>query len=1059
MDYASSKCKRCSHDAGRKNGFQIQLEKFLKTPHGSMYYIALIQIFIFSLLSLTESANWAQLAGKKTQTVVEPYDPDDGLSPARPMWSPRWGHSTVVLNHTSMYRDVTTEENSNRSINLIPKLFLFGGDDYLGDNDKISNGGFRNDVWYAELSSRPATTWFVRYPSLSLDKNQKGLPKSGIVSSNMMWRCVNEGLESPTFWPEGHTKVGKLITHDEWISCQDYFGEGRGKECFDEHSVEYSFKMENMWSPRRGHASVVFNGDLYVIGGRTRERVMNPGRQTIRENTVLKNDIWMSKDAGKTWKLVTPGCRNQQEDILVGTEYMSGNTRYLTKSNGLGNISPTKCRDSTDCYGDEVCKAVDGHRNQTVCVCPMFGIREHHSLSVQHRYVKRDDGVKHREDYLYVSGGFTQVRHDSCGNRACGSRGSYRMALDDVWASNDAINWVQLRQAAVGNSTSFKPRGGHSTNLISKSLFPEQDVDILFVFGGESVGPNNPKSEFLGDIWYMELYTQPCCAIHKSCHLRSHPLTHSDVHTCISRGSEWIRLGLKSEIDGRAGHVSIHEPASSLNGFRDYIYIIGGKNSTAVHSDVWSLDLTSGESWELDTSAHTWKSGVEIVGDDGLDSLRINSGRKFTFYYDLESSLTSLVSLRLPSTKTMDINIFAAPLVFNVIENRDIAIIDHLGIRTFSDLIHADQQTILQLRGYDIPGKERVPHVKNICYVKELLEKFNNKCLLGEISSTHQDIFHLCQDSTDHDGCVASAWDGCHPIHGYTQIVIPYISGAVSVPVLEQNHDDDLQNMHCKYTPGPRYMASGQYIDGKVLIIGGQGNNPNKLYRDVWYRDDSYPTTVMRERPKSKSSSAKFLFESNEDGALHFEYKIFDLIERLEVTRWITCFKDELVDLSWLDSKKGGPGTGWYTLYVRSVDPSGNREEYFSTTTNTYTWFYREPLPWRKIIGVSFSTIFMILVITFEVQRRKRKAVLERYHLRRLKRKFKLNNGFDEIHPQEPPFHGHDMNQRGAFNIMSSEVNNRKAFFFVEKEDEKFSWTVGNRDNVQFQRAHKHKSI
>lgn len=885
----------------------------------SMYYIALIQILFIFLLPLNEAVNWAQLAGKKEQNVVEPYDPDDGLSPKRPMWSARWGHSTVVLNQTSMHRnDLTAEENSNRSMHLITTLFLLGGDDYLQYKDEFSNGGFRNDVWYSEVSSRSATTWSVRHQFLAINEKQMGLKSDKVVTSNMKWLCMNEGKKAPPFWPVEHDKVGKPIAYDDWISCQDYFGEKRGRECFDKNSIEYMYKTENMWSPRRGHASAVLNGNLYVIGGRSRERViidyerfvgaasnridLNTGQRTIRESTVLKNDVWMSKDAGKTWTLVTPGCRNQQEDILIETEFMPGKTRYSTTSNGFENFSSVKCQDSTDCYGDEVCKSLDGRSDKKVCVCPLFGIREHHSLDVQHRYVERDDGTIYSEDYLYLTGGFTQVRHEFCGNLACGNRGSYRMALDDVWVSNDGANWVQLRRATVGSPTSFKPRGGHSTNLISANSFQEEDVDRLFVFGGESVGPNQPKSEFLADMWYMELFSEPCCVRHTSCHLSSHPLTPYDLDICISRRREWIRMDLKSEIYGRAGHVSIHEPPSSMNAFKDYIYIIGGKNSTSIHSDVWSLDLTSGISWHSDISSHTSKNGDEI------EFSRINSDHDYNLYYDMESNLTSLVSLRLPSTKSMD-ETFAVPLVFKVIEDGDVAILEELGIKTFSDLINADQRTILHLRG----------HVKNICYVKQLIEKFNSKCFVGEMRFKTPDISDLCQDSIDPDSCILNTWDGCRPINDYTQIDIPFIHGSsVSVPAVKLNHTNDLQNMHCKYTPGPRYMASGQYAGGKVLILGGQGNNPNKLYRDVWYRDDSHPTTIIKKKPKSKSSSATFVFESNEDGALQFEYKIFDQTERLDVTPWITCLKDELIDVSWLDSKKGGPGSGWYTMYVRS---------------------------------------------------------------------------------------------------------------------------------------------
>ena len=158
----------------------------------------------------------------------------------------------------------------------------------------------------------------------------------------MTWSQTNIGSEAPPFWPRGHPKEGTPITFDEWIVCQDYFDGKRSKDVqcdeSDFPSVESEFKGENMWSPRRGHAAVVANGALFVIGGRSREQVRIDDERlvggvmesrvtssrdylTVREHTVLKNDIWVSRDGlGKKWSLVTIGCRDPQEDILTRTE-------------------------------------------------------------------------------------------------------------------------------------------------------------------------------------------------------------------------------------------------------------------------------------------------------------------------------------------------------------------------------------------------------------------------------------------------------------------------------------------------------------------------------------------------------------------------------------------------------------------------------------------------------------------------------------------------------------------------------------------------------------------
>ena len=72
---------------------------------------------------------------------MTPYTPQDFYIDvsfaSRPMWSPRWGHSVVVVNQTSTYRnDLSIEENSFRANHFVPRIVLLGGDDY-DDGEKI----------------------------------------------------------------------------------------------------------------------------------------------------------------------------------------------------------------------------------------------------------------------------------------------------------------------------------------------------------------------------------------------------------------------------------------------------------------------------------------------------------------------------------------------------------------------------------------------------------------------------------------------------------------------------------------------------------------------------------------------------------------------------------------------------------------------------------------------------------------------------------------------------------------------------------------------------------
>lgn len=123
-----------------------------------------------------------------------------------------------------------------------------------------------------------------------------------------------------------------------------------------------------------------------------------------------------------------------------------------------------------------------------------------------------------------------------------------------------------------------------------------------------------------------------------------------------------------------------------------------------------------------------------------------------------------------------------------------------------------------------------------------------------------------------------------------------------------------------------------------------------------------------------------------------------DATERLDVTPWIKASTG--TDVSWLDNKKGGPGEGTYALFVRSIDPSGNKDYRYSTSTNVHVWHYVPSLPWKLIISCTISGIIVCLLLHFEYRRRKRKTALERYAVRRMRRKFKskaLSRGLGEI--------------------------------------------------------------
>ena len=335
------------------------------------------------------------------------------------------------------------------------------------------------------------------------DSHDKPYAKSyaEVIRSQMTWQLSNKGRVSPATWTKdflyqgAQKKMGQQLSFDEWIICQDYFigtipaeyrsmcDQNYPADCLDEtkglHATDQCpppalWKKDNMWSPRRGHQALVHRtfgeggewgvGKLYVLGGRAREFARVDDERmvggvvgskvatdlehiTIREETLLKNDIWVSEDGlGKNWELVTPGCRDPQVDILLKFEVWSRDKDDNAFPKNVGAKPFKDCKTYADCYGQAVCINLQGMHD--TCACPMWSPREHHSAAVQHIFSKDEfNNTQHSEDYMYVVGGFVSVRKSFCGDHSCGSSNSYRYYMDDAWVSNDALNWVQFKES------------------------------------------------------------------------------------------------------------------------------------------------------------------------------------------------------------------------------------------------------------------------------------------------------------------------------------------------------------------------------------------------------------------------------------------------------------------------------------------------------------------------------------------------------------------------------------------------------------------------------------
>ena len=247
---------------------------------------------------------------------------------------------------------------------------------------------------------------------------------------------------------------------------------------------------------------------------------------------------------------------------------------------------------------------------------------------------------------------------------------------------------------------------------------------------------------------------------------------------------------------------------------------------------------------------------------------------------------------------------------------------------------------------------------------------------------------------------IIAGWDGCKTILGGGTVDVPGIGG---VPPPDDVKDPAplVRELICKQNPGPRAYHTGVFFDGKVYVLGGLENKSSlKTAQDMWYRDDNLPRAELGDRVPAKAdlSTITTMFDVPEyqfhakaaDEAVMFEYLVYDADENQVVRTWDRSLGKAQVN--WLDKYyENGPGSGFYIFYVRAVDAAGNVDVVFDGLRfrNMYKWKYNTRLPWDYIGYSVLSFLTCVLVAYKEYQRRKRKAAMERYAIKRMRRKFK----------------------------------------------------------------------
>eukprot|EP01029_Cantina_marsupialis_P018399 TRINITY_DN4221_c0_g1_i1.p1 TRINITY_DN4221_c0_g1~~TRINITY_DN4221_c0_g1_i1.p1 ORF type:complete len:873 (+),score=217.51 TRINITY_DN4221_c0_g1_i1:67-2685(+) len=184
---------------------------------------------------------------------------------------------------------------------------------------------------------------------------------------------------------------------------------------------------------------------------------------------------------------------------------------------------------------------------------------------------------------------------------------------------------------------------------------------------------------------------------------------------------------------------------------------------------------------------------------------------------------------------------------------------------------------------------------------------------------------------------------------------------------------------NCIERPTGRKFAASISFDSRLYMFGGLESDTTPA-NDVWYRDDVFPMGLFTSNPSDGSSDTYFKYHCTEPGCI-FQYR-FTKQDGTLLRDWTLSLEE--VDLSDLLTD-----TGYYTFQLRALDPAGNADVMFEEGRNLLNWEYVEPLPWTLIIIVLLLIIIALIVLLLEYRRRKRKKKMERYAMKRMKRKFK----------------------------------------------------------------------
>ena len=926
-------------------------------------------------LYFAEGANWAQVSGNKYQNAVT--NPET-------RWSPRWGHAAAPLmlqrpepceypegTDLGLTEDELEERKRAKSLADDKKILVMGGDTH-----KTGDGGgyYMNEVWEST-----GAIWLTVNSTIEFDYRNEPIAR---IISQATWKLAS---------PNKATPLG--VDYNTWTACARsrfehnrpcddslYIKRGAIKVWHPEMKCKCDLQNDpypgRMWAPRRNMAAVGFRRQVFILGGRARamedipldeslSSIPDGNRKRWRERTLLMNDVWTTED-GENWNMANPGCdENSPQNKLV---IYNGHAKSV-------------CRIDSDCFGNARCIS-------RTCICNMWSPRERHAAVVypDQQKVTEKCAASGPEQRIYVFGGFSRRYTQRCGTNACG--GDYREFMHDVWRTKKECIDIERAVDPVGCRDVRKTLGEEWELIIPAAPWPGRGghqvvshLNMLFVMGG--------RGGSLKDASDNPLY--------------------NDVWRSADAGKTWQLVVANAEWPAREHFFAASLENSTGQPTMQVVFGFDGENKL---QDVW--ESYTGAHWVEDFSNLTETSAYATF-DSPLESLQtLTEGEIAILNEQGISTIQELADIDKGTVMYLrggnsDPDPLDGPAMYRggpfpficPHRHRAMAFVEKCTVRP-PRVDGADQQP-------DTVVKELIDEKKKpIEEEEEEAEDYDpDGCTyptwMREKAREPEDIL---EEETEAAMMLPVGDFECFPMEcvergGYQSVsmlrecadeaaknyAVQVANAGTGAP--EKEPEMCVQhpvNITCKVVPTPRESFAGVIIQQRLFILGGLLDK-DVYENDVWYRDAKMPAAVMTVKPTTETSEQLFQFASDEEGCI-FEYRLWLLDEDdlyfEEIVRNWTLMLDLTYIQDWMP-----PGGGKYRFELRAIDPAGNVDQVFEEGRNVHTWIYEPPLPVGLIVGSVLGFFALVGAVYLEVRRRKKKAAMERYAIKRMRRKFK----------------------------------------------------------------------